>query len=217
MPIKDLIGITVSTNYDDILKHIIHQNQKFFEVWYIITEYNDTKTIKLIEDSGYSNIILLFYKFTDSICKFNKGGAIQHVQNLIDSEYTAKNILLVDSDIYLSDQLYLLIESLDVQYDSLYSVVYRHDCKSYIDLEKNLKNSFELTDQNADYLGYFQLYKQDPLKKYLYSYDCSMCDLQFAELFSKMVPIKGVVYHLGISGVHWQGRYNSSDFESQTN
>ena len=43
----DIIAITVSTNYEDILKIIIPQNAKFFKKWIIITKVDDIKTINI--------------------------------------------------------------------------------------------------------------------------------------------------------------------------
>ena len=44
-----MIGITVSTKYEDILEIIIPLNYKFFDKWYIITDINDTKTIDVLK------------------------------------------------------------------------------------------------------------------------------------------------------------------------
>ena len=51
--------ITVSTNYDDFLNIIIHQNYKFFKEWYIITDINDSKTIDVINNYGHKNIFIV--------------------------------------------------------------------------------------------------------------------------------------------------------------
>ena len=37
-----IIAITVSVNYDDILKYIIKQNAQFFKEWVIVTSPDDT-------------------------------------------------------------------------------------------------------------------------------------------------------------------------------
>jgi len=58
--VKDLIAITVSTNYDDILSVVIHQNQRFFQTWYIITHPTDYATIDVVESADYTNIKLLY-------------------------------------------------------------------------------------------------------------------------------------------------------------
>jgi len=48
----DIIAITVSVNYSDILKHMIDQNSKFFKVWYIVTSPEDKETVRLIEEKN---------------------------------------------------------------------------------------------------------------------------------------------------------------------
>ena len=75
-----MIGITVSTNYDDILNIIMPQNYKFFEKWYIITDEKDIKTLEVIKKYNYSNVEVIFYDFYANNKKFNKGGAIRYVQ-----------------------------------------------------------------------------------------------------------------------------------------
>ena len=54
----DIIALSVSVNYDDILKHLIEQNSKFFLKWFIITSPEDTKTIELIK--GMNGVYGLF-------------------------------------------------------------------------------------------------------------------------------------------------------------
>jgi hypothetical protein len=51
-----MIGITVSTNYADILAIVLPQNIKFFTEWIIVTSADDAATIKLITESGFKKI-----------------------------------------------------------------------------------------------------------------------------------------------------------------
>ena len=59
----ELTCITISTKYDDILKIIMPQNYKFFKTWYIVTDPNESKTINVIKDCNYPNVITIFYDF----------------------------------------------------------------------------------------------------------------------------------------------------------
>ena len=81
----DILAITVCVHYDDILAHMLEQNAKFLHTWFIVTSPDDTKTIRLIEASGKSNIKLLVYTdFHKNKAKFNFGGARAFAQNYIN-------------------------------------------------------------------------------------------------------------------------------------
>jgi len=117
--VKDLVCITVSTNYDDILGVVIHQNQRFFQKWYIITHPDDDDTVDLVEKAGYDNIQLLYFDFyKDAV--FNKGGAIAAVQDHIKDLYMGKPILLLDSDIFLPDDFFDVVSKVEIKPDTLY-------------------------------------------------------------------------------------------------
>lgn len=77
-----LVAITVSTNYDDLLKFIVPQNYKFFDTWYIITDKSDEKTIKVINDFNYKNIELMFFNFNQTILNLIKEVQLKCVRTI---------------------------------------------------------------------------------------------------------------------------------------
>ena len=199
----DIIAITISVNYSDILQHILNQNLKFLKKWIIVTTTSDTKTIKLLED--YKDIldILIYDNFYTNNYKFNKGGAIKFAQDYVDLNYTDSNILLIDSDIYLPDNFTeYLPETLNP--NTLYGVSGRYDFWSLHDFIKNI-NPHEYKHGN-NFVGFFQLYKQNSIYKYKDSYNCAICDEIFKELFKKKIHLSMFVKHLGKDEVNWNGR-----------
>ena len=73
----DIIAITISVNYDDILIHMLKQNSQFLKTWYIVTSPTDKDTINIITNANIPNIKMLFYNDFWKNASFNKGGAIR--------------------------------------------------------------------------------------------------------------------------------------------
>ena len=207
-----MIAITVSTNYDDILKIIIPQNHTFFEKWYIITDKNDKDTIKVINDYNYDNIHILYYNFYEHHRIFDKGGAIKYCQKDVVSKlnYTG-NVVILDSDIFLPSNFLEIINKVNVEDETLYGTNRRMDYYSY----KNLKNN--VIDHEYEYSrsfqGYFQLYKYNPTQLYSESHNCAGCDITFQDQFKNKIIIDSLdVSHLGRSCTNWNKRLDKSDF-----
>ena len=207
-----IIAITVSTNYDDLLNIIIPQNHTFFDKWYIITDKNDEKTIKVVNDYNYENIILIYFDFLKNNKKFNKGGAIRYCQKeIITNLHCDCNIIILDSDIYLPDNFIHIINQVPIKNNTLYGTNKRYDYYSY----DNFKNGIIDFDYpwSKEFQGYFQLYKYDKNKLYDESFNCSECDLKFLKHFQHKITIPDLnVCHLGKSGVNWNKRINKNDF-----
>lgn len=209
---SNIVTITVSTKYDDILDIILPQNYKFFKEWFIITDENDIDTINVIKKYNFDNIRILYYDFYKDNCIFNKGGAIKYAQTkLTDKNYLDNLILILDSDIYLLDNFLEIINEIHVNNKTLYGTNNRYDCYSY----KNL--IYKTPDIRCNFshyfAGYFQLYKNN--SKYLYenSQNAAECDMTFMKLFANKITIKKLdVYHLGKDSIHWNGRKNKDDF-----
>jgi hypothetical protein len=200
----DIIAITVSVNYADILTHMLHNNAQFFRIWFIVVDPADAKTVELIEKSGLKNVeILLYTGFQKNGAIFNKGGAINYAQTYIENIYTDANILLIDSDIYLPDDFSKKLPAY-LEKNTLYGTTARIDYWSVNDFVTN-KNPHKYAQGN-DFVGFFQLYKQDNLRKYPSSYNCSGCDDYFRETFPKRVRLNISVRHLGRDRVNWNGR-----------
>jgi hypothetical protein len=208
----NMIAITVSTNYDDILKIIIPQNYTFFEKWYIITDENDKNTIKVIEDYGYDNIHIIYYDFYANNKTFNKGGAIRYCQEDIISKLNYDgNLVILDSDIFLPTNFNEIISNITIETDTLYGTNKRLDYYSY----DNFKNDIIDHDYpySKEFQGYFQLYKYDQNKLYIESYNCAGCDMSFKDNFTRKITIAELnVSHLGRSCVNWNKRNDRTDF-----
>lgn len=202
-----LVCITVSTNYSDILQHIISQNLKFIDKWFIITSESDRSTINLIKNN--KKITVLFYDFQNNSNIFDKGGAIKMAQKYVYNLYSECLILLLDSDIYLPDNFMDIIKSTYFSVNTLYHPIKRLDFYKLSEFYEK-KNYFDYAWMEG-FHGFFQLYYYNTeidKKEYFYqeSHNCSECDLLFRDLFLKKNHIDISVYHLGKNGINWNGR-----------
>jgi hypothetical protein len=200
----DIIAITISVNYDDILIHMLKQNSQFLKTWYIVTSSTDKDTINLITNSNIPNIKMLFYDdfWKDAI--FNKGGAVRFAQEYIYNNYESCNILILDSDIYLPDNFSAVTSSVILEDDTLYGTRERID---YHTLHNFVNNTTPRHNSCGDaFIGFFQLYKSSIKYKYDNSYDCGGCDNYFRDLFNKKVILDISVKHLGKCCENWSGR-----------
>ena len=201
----DIIGITVSVNYDDILKHIIYQNSKLLKLWYIVTAPEDKNTIDLVNNSGLLNVKLLLFNDFKKGGPFNKGGALRFGQEHVYKTHGEdNNILILDSDIYLPDNMLEILAN-GIKDDTIYSAFERFDYHTLDDFinRKNHKRAWN----EKDILGFFQLYKGS--LKYMYepSATCGMCDETFRNKFGKNKELLNInVCHLGIARISWRGR-----------
>lgn len=194
-----MIAITVSTKYHDILEIIIHQNQKFFTKWYIITHQTDLNTVNVIQQSNYNNIEILYYNFYNDEKCFDKGGAIRFCQEKLQDE--EEDILILDSDIYIPDE-FEKIQKMSLKEDTLYGV-YRHEYYTFENFQNNIIDHYD----KWIFIGFFQLYKNNKKYRYEHSEDASSCDMKFQTLFPKKIPINDlIVKHLGRPRCNWSGR-----------
>ena len=198
----ELLAITVSVQYDDILQHMLEQNSRFIHKWFIVTSPEDKKTIELIEKTGKENIETVIYTdFYKNNAKFNFGGARLFAQNYIDSKYKSANILFLDGDIYLPDNFMEKLPN-SLMDDTLYGTQ-RTD---YWTLEDFRNETNPQPKKNAKFQGYFQLYKQNTKYMYSDSYNCSKCDDIFKNTFANKIMLDICVKHLGQNGPNWDGR-----------
>ena len=198
-----LTAITVSVDYDNILDIILPQNYKFFKKWYIVTERSDNKTIEVINKYSFENVEILYFDFKLNAI-FNKGGGINYALNMVDID---ENVLLLDSDIFLDDS-FINYMNYDFNYDILYSFT-RYDYYTYQNFIKdNIDNVYRI-----NFMGFFQLFKNN--KKYTYenSTNCRQCDSNFAFKFKERMLLEGkIIKHLGKDNVNHFGRKNTDDF-----
>jgi len=184
-----MIAISVFTYYDDVLKSLISHNYRFFDKWFIITRLDDLKTIKIIKESGFSNIELLYYDFYDTNGVFNHCGAIRHGQEQIPYSYKGL-VVILDSQIYLPNNFYDIIRNTEIQEDTLYGPECRNDYYSYDYFLNNISEFRNYEYQLID--GYFQLYKHN--SKYLYQESTlRTSDIYFCQHFSKKQFIPSLI------------------------
>ena len=186
----EIIAITISVNYSDILKHIL-PNSKFFKEWVIVTTPEDD-TNELIKNSGIENIKLLYFDGFYKNSVFNFGGSRRFAQEYINTNYTDQNILFLDGDILLPDT-FTLPEK--IENDTLYGVNSRYDYHTLEDFYNNTNGEkYPLTHE---FVVFFQLFKQCD-KFYKESKNCSQCDLNFKHLFKHFVNLNISVKHFSI-------------------
>lgn len=212
----NIIAITVSTNYADILSVIIGHNKQFFHKWYIITDKNDTNTIDLVNSHNTKGcegkFVLLYYEFKNNGSTFDKGGAIKMAQQKVYEEYTTVNekmlILLLDSDIYLQDDFISSIKDVDFVPHTIYGPEDRLNCTTYHNFNNRIINSSTSSRMDTNpawsFAGFFQMYVLDDTLFYENSYNCAICDEKFVTCFTNKHVLKNVnVYHLGLDANGW--------------
>ena len=207
----ELYAITISTNYDDLLNIIIHQNQRFFTRWYIVTSATDTKTIDVVRTANYPNVELLFYDFKAGGATFDKFGAARMAQlHCMSMHGPDKLTLFLDSDIYLPDNFLETLGTTRFDPATLYGAGERFDVGTLSSLRRKDKtHRFPWIRQIQ---GFFQLFIQTPDRLHIPSNDCSEGDLRFHSYFRRKQLLPITVFHLGKSGMHWSGRSATTDF-----
>ena len=207
----NIIAITISVNYNDILKHVLNNNAQYFKMWYIVTSPQDIETISYIQEANLSNVRILLYDYFFEDAFFNKGGAVKFAQEHISiTNDISNNILLIDSDIYLPNN-FLETLPLYLEEDTLYSVSKRHDFWSLDDFINN-KNVHTFNYCHF-FVGFFQLFKQSSKYIYTKSTDATGCDSRFRDLFEKKISIDVSVSHLGRTIINWHGRDKNNIYE----
>jgi|LakMenEpi03Aug12_release.lakeMendotaPanAssembly.Ray.scaffolds.fasta_scaffold06238_23 hypothetical protein len=204
----DIIAITVSTNYSDLLCYVLNNNYKYFKHWIFITDENDKDTIELINQCG--NTTVLFFNFRDGGRSFNKGGAMRKGQEHAYQNFPNDWYLNIDSDICLENNFKEYIDNHEgsLLKDCIYGTIKRNDYLSIKDYN-NRENYYPYPLHNQP-LGFFQLYKEKVY--YTDSQNCGACDIEFLGHFYRRQLLDGVTCnHLGNSGRHWQGRINKAD------
>ena len=201
---SEIICITICVNYSDILKHVIHQNLKFFKTWYIVTSIDDTETFNLVKKVNSSNICILMYsEFYKDNLKFNKGGALKFAQTYVNTHHSDSNILILDADIFLPDSFITNVPE-KLEDDTLYGTSERLDYWSLNDYNTN--QNPHIYQWGNKQVGFFQLYKQC-LYTYEDSFNASECDLTFRNKFNTKKNLENLsVKHLGKDFVNWNGR-----------
>ena len=217
-----LIGITVSANYANILNKIIHQDQQIFKKWYIVTAENDEATINVIKAANYPNIEILYHNFYQPGCIFDKGGAVKLAQQRALEEFgEGAPVLILDSDIYLTNDAIQSIRNLELKPNCLYGASLRYLFRKQTELLATVKNKGQLIvmkkerlNRSVEIFGCFQLYLQALDKIYTNSVNCGGCDFEFSKIFTQQnkIFLDITLYHLGVPGANWNGRTTFDDY-----
>lgn len=207
---RTVIGITISTAYDDLLKYVLPRNMELVDFWIVVTDKRDFATREILSHYPKIKIILINFKSFGRV--FNKGKGVREAQKFAYKKFPNSWYLLLDSDILLSKNFTTILgDTLLIDDDQLYGCGTRKDFEKLSDLIAD--RNFQIYAHGGEIHGYFQLYR----KKYLYrdSIDASWCDLQFANRFSNHVLLEDIACnHLGTKG-NWTGRH-SKDFVFDT-
>lgn len=203
-----MIGITVSTNYSDVLPYTLEANLRYFKKWIFVTDKNDTATINILKN--IPKVVILFWDFKNGGRTFDKGGAVKLAQEVAYNNWPLDWYLIIDSDICLSKDFKIDLETLHPSF--MYGASHRHDFYKLSDYKKN-ENFYNCPTYNFP-LGFFQLYNEKHF--YRSSNNASQCDDQFANryFYGRMKMLDHFVCnHLGKNEVNWNGgRQTGSDF-----
>jgi hypothetical protein len=200
---KDLIAITVSVNYHNLLPLILETNHRHFKHWYIVTEKTDTETQQMCKK--YPNVEVLFFEFKSPDSVFNFGGARRYGQLMANKNFKEDFKLMLDSDICLPDNFQNILESTELKEEVIYGAPrllvdtveeYKHPNKAYI-LDDRWVHENRV-------IGFFQLYKSDIL--YQNSFNCAVTDEEFTSKFDEKKFLNLTVHHIGQPGKNWNGR-----------
>lgn len=210
----DIVAIMISVDYEDILPYVLEANHTFFKHWYIVTEERDLVTQEMCKK--YPNVEVLFFKFKDEKSEFNFGGARKYAQQIANEEFKDDYKLIIDSDICLPSNFKALVNTINIDEDTIYGTERRLVMK----IEDYLNNTVShcvvethLKPQNR-VIGFFQLYRSSFL--YEDSTTCGHTDILFSNKFKKVKYLDMIVIHLGQIGQNWGGRITQKISVDQT-
>ena len=202
-----MIGITVSTNYSDILPFVLEANLPWLNHWVIVTDHNDHATQELL--SKYPKVTVVFHDFENNGKKFDKGGGMTVAQQYAYTHYPDEWYLILDSDIVLPKDMKLDVSQLDPHkvYGTVGRICYR--------TASGYRNGVDYgMSDNQRILGFFQLYKKHAY--YRESNCAGYCDDHFIDDHwhkdDKVLIDTILVGHLGHNYQGWEGRKLGSDF-----
>lgn len=208
----EVIGITVSTDYDDILREVFESNICQLDHWFIVTTRRDLATQQFLRDQ--QNVTVLYWNPHSKGRLFDLGTGIRVGQKAAYKAFPKSWYLRLDSDIALPQGFRTKLGSLlDLDWQAIYGA----PRLEYLSLMKFRGRFGGRRYVGSDGLhGYFQLYCLPLL--YRGSRDASRCDLQFKKRFFRNWVLEDVeVSHLGAGREDWQGRKADRYDLDQTN
>ena len=170
MHIMNLVALTVSTNYSDLVPIVIESNEQYFKHWYWVTNINDTATIDTIPKTNKHTV--LYWDFKNNGKLFDKGGGMKQIQMQAYQDYPNDWYLVIDSDIALTANFTINTNELDT--NKLYGLEERRCFYSKQAFDAG-QSDFIIRDPRP--WGFFQLYKKHCF--YKSSYYAGGCDDDF--------------------------------------
>ncbi len=210
-PAPDVIGISVSTNYADLLPLTLKANLPFLKKWIFVTRKSDVRTLLALAPH-WRKVKILFWDFQNEGRIFDKGGAMAHAQTYAYEHYPQHWYLNLDSDICLPSTFSTFMKETLPTLDP--AAIYGVKRLAYLRKSDYLKQENGIVDRMGErqVQGYFQLYQTPVL--YEQSRDASICDVRFGDRFpgGKQLVLDLTVSHLGPYAAHWTGRTVGSGF-----
>lgn len=208
---SEIIGISVSTNYADLLPLVLEANLPFLKKWIFVTRKSDIRSLLALAPY-WKKVKVLFWDFKNEGRIFDKGGAMAHAQSYAFSHYPRHWYLNLDSDICLPDNFSNFVQTVLPTLDS--EAIYGVKRLAYLRKSDYLKKENGIFDRMGErqVQGYFQLYQTTVF--YEQSKDASICDVRFGDCFpkGKQHILDLTVSHLGPYAAHWHGRIVGSGF-----
>jgi hypothetical protein len=149
----NVVALTVSTNYSDLVPIVIESNEKYFKHWYWVTSIDDTATINAIPKTSKHTV--LYWDFKNNGKLFDKGGGMKQIQTQAYQHYPDDWYLIIDSDIALQPNFTINTAELDP--NKLYGLEERQCFYSKKTFDAN-QPDFIMRDMWP--WGFFQLYKK---------------------------------------------------------
>ena len=94
--------------------------------------------------------------------------------------------------------------TVNINDNTIYGVRERYDFWYLNDFLNNINDRYFAWSR--EFVGFFQLYKQNSCYKYKKSNCCDSCDNDFRSLFQNRIELDLSVKHLGRGEVNWYGR-----------
>jgi hypothetical protein len=207
-----IIGISVSTNYADLLPLVLKANTPFLKKMIVVTAKKDVRTLLALLPY-WRKVKVLFWDFQNEGRIFDKGGAMAHAQAYAYRQYPKHWYLNLDSDICLPSSFSTFIQGMLPTLNP--EAIYGAKRLAYLKKSDYLHQTNAIVDRMGErqVQGYFQLYQTPAL--YEQSRDASVCDVRFTDCFTrgKQFILDLTVSHLGPLAAYWTGRTVGSGFE----
>jgi hypothetical protein len=197
-----IAGLCISYNYYDTLKFMLPANHMHFDKLYIVTQKDDTATVKLCKK--YKNVKILYYNFSNNGKKFDKYGAMKYAQRIIYKNHPDHWYANIDSDIVLPNNFKSILKKTKLDKNNIYGITRKEVLKSSELVDKNKLTDIDYGDKRV--IGFFQLYKKKALQHSKYN-NAADGDVKFGYNFKKKIKLHHLKsLHLGPKFVNWNGK-----------